>query len=83
MSLFSTLNTGTSGLNAAQVAVATTSQNIANADNDYYTRQRVQFTASNALNSQGLVLVRVLLSSLLFVFMMNLFIPNYALPIPI
>ncbi len=54
MSLFSTLNTGTSGLNAAQVAVATTSQNIANADNDYYTRQRVQFTASNALNSQGI-----------------------------
>jgi len=54
MSLFSTLNTGTSGLNAAQVAVATTSQNIANADNDYYTRQRVQFTASDALNSQGI-----------------------------
>jgi len=54
MSLFSILNTGTSGLNAAQVAVATTSQNIANADNDYYTRQRVQFTASNALSSQGI-----------------------------
>jgi len=54
MSLFSILNTGTSGLNAAQVAVATTSQNIANADNDYYTRQRVQFTASDALSSQGI-----------------------------
>lgn len=53
MSLFSTLNTGTSGLNAAQVAVATTSQNIANVDNAFYTRQRVTQSASLALNTQG------------------------------
>jgi len=53
MSIFSTLNTGTSALNAAQVAVATTSQNIANVDNAYYTRQRVTLSASDALNTKG------------------------------
>lgn len=53
MSLFSSLNTGTSALNASQVAVATTSQNIANVDNPFYTRQRVSLTASTALNTQG------------------------------
>jgi len=53
MSLFSTLNTGTSGLNAAQVAVSITSQNISNADNTSYTRQRVNFSASNAVSSGG------------------------------
>lgn len=53
MGIFSTLNTGTSALNAAQVAVATTSQNIANVDNAYYTRQRVTLTASDALNTKG------------------------------
>lgn len=46
MSLFSTLNTGVSGLNASQTAVSTTSHNIANANNEYYTRQRVVFAAS-------------------------------------
>lgn len=46
MSLFSTLNTGVSGLSASQTAVATTSHNIANANNEYYTRQRVVFAAS-------------------------------------
>lgn len=51
--LFGILNTGNSGLNAAQVAVATTSQNISNAQNDFYTRQRVSFSASPALSSQG------------------------------
>jgi len=53
MGIFSTLNTGTSALNAAQVAVATTSQNIANVDNAYYTRQRVTLSASDALNTKG------------------------------
>ncbi len=53
MGIFSTLNTGTSALNAAQVAVATTSQNIANVDNPYYTRQRVTLSASDALNTKG------------------------------
>ena len=50
MSLFSTLNTGVSGLSASQTAVSITSQNIANADNDYYTRQRAVFTASTPLH---------------------------------
>jgi len=52
--LFGILNTGNSGLNAAQVAVATTSQNISNAQNEFYTRQRVNFSASPAVSSQGL-----------------------------
>jgi len=51
--LFGILNTGNSGLNAAQVAVATTSQNIANAKNEFYTRQRVNFSASPALSGQS------------------------------
>lgn len=51
--LFGIFNTGNSGLNAAQVAVATTSQNIANAKNEFYTRQRVNFSASPALTGQG------------------------------
>lgn len=51
--LFGIFNTGNSGLNAAQVAVATTSQNIANAKNEFYTRQRVNFSASPALSSQS------------------------------
>ena len=50
MSLFSTLNTGVSGLKAADLSIATTSQNIANSGNEYYTRQRVVTTASPALN---------------------------------
>lgn len=53
MGLFSTLNTGTSGLNAAQVAVATTSHNISNVDKEFYTRQRVSLAARDAHNTQG------------------------------
>ncbi|MDD3344378.1 MAG: flagellar hook-associated protein FlgK [Sulfurospirillaceae bacterium] len=52
MSLFSTLNTGVSGLSASQTAVATTGHNIANANNAYYTRQRVNFSASTPFHSQ-------------------------------
>ncbi len=51
MSLFSTLGTGYSGLSAAEVATATTGHNIANANNDYYTRQRVVTTASAPFHS--------------------------------
>lgn len=53
MGLFSTLNTGTSALNASQVAVAITSQNIANVNNSSYTRQRVNLSASTSINSNG------------------------------
>lgn len=51
MSLFSALNTGRSGLNASQVAVSTTSHNIANANNEFYTRQRVSFAASTPFHT--------------------------------
>ncbi len=51
MSLFSTLNTGVSGLKAAELATSVTGHNIANADNDYYTRQRVVTQASTPLNT--------------------------------
>ena len=53
MGLFSTLNTGTSALNASQVAVAITSQNIANVDNSSYSRQRVNLSASTSVTSNG------------------------------
>jgi len=46
MSLFSTLGTGVSGLKAAELATATVGNNIANANNDFYTRQRVVTQAS-------------------------------------
>lgn len=52
MSLFSALNTGKSGLNASQTAVTTTSHNISNANNEYYTRQRVTFEASTPFHTQ-------------------------------
>jgi len=52
MSLFSALNTGVSGLNASQTAVSTTSHNIANANNEFYTRQRVNFSASTPFHTQ-------------------------------
>ncbi len=49
MSLFSTLNTGYSGLSSSELAMEVTGHNIANSNNDYYTRQRVNFTASTPL----------------------------------
>ncbi len=51
MSLFSTLNTGVSGLSAAELAISTTGHNISNADNEYYTRQRVSTEASTPLST--------------------------------
>lgn len=52
MSLFSALNTGKTGLNASQTAVSTTSHNIANANNESYTRQRVMFEPSTPFHTQ-------------------------------
>ena len=49
MSLFNTLNIGYSGLNAAQANVKTTSHNIANAETEGYTRQRIVTAASTPL----------------------------------
>jgi len=50
-SIFNTLGIGYSGLNAAQVGVNTTSHNIANAESDGYTRQRVVQSAADPLNN--------------------------------
>jgi flagellar hook-associated protein 1 FlgK len=46
MSLFSVLGVGNSALNSAQIALDVTSQNIANADVDGYSRKRVNQVAS-------------------------------------
>ena len=49
-SILNTLNIGYSGLSASQIGIDTTSQNIANAESDGYTRQRVVTAASEPLN---------------------------------
>ncbi len=51
MSLFSTLNTSYSGLSAAEVATATTGHNIANANTEGYTRQRVETSAKTPFHT--------------------------------
>ncbi len=42
MSLLDTLNVANSGLNVAQTGMEVTGHNIANAQNEYYTRQRIE-----------------------------------------
>jgi len=51
MSLFSTLGTGSSGLKAAETAMSTVGHNISNANNEYYTRQRVVTEARTPFHS--------------------------------
>jgi flagellar hook-associated protein 1 FlgK len=50
-SLFNTLNIGYSGLSAAQVGINTTGHNIANAENEGYTRQRVMTSAATPIST--------------------------------
>lgn len=50
-SIFNTLNIGYSGLVAAQLGVSTTSHNIANAESEGYTRQRVVTAAATPIFS--------------------------------
>ncbi|MCW8953887.1 MAG: flagellar hook-associated protein FlgK [Sulfurimonas sp.] len=50
-SLFNTLNIGYSGLVASQAGVATTSHNIANAESDGYTRQRIVTSAATPVST--------------------------------
>jgi len=50
-SMLNTLNMGYSGLNAAQVGINVTGQNIANAETEGYTRQRVVQSAATPLFS--------------------------------
>jgi len=51
--LFNTLGIGYSGLSAAQVGISTTGQNISNAENEGYTRQRVVTAAATPLNTSA------------------------------
>jgi flagellar hook-associated protein 1 len=51
---FSGLNTALSGLEAAQAAIDTTGQNIANADTPGYSRQQVDMTERDPLTIQSL-----------------------------
>jgi flagellar hook-associated protein 1 FlgK len=51
MSLFNSLNIGYSGLNAAQAGVSVTGHNIANAETEGYTRQRIVTAAAIPLDS--------------------------------
>jgi flagellar hook-associated protein 1 len=51
---FAGLNTALSGLEAAQAAIDTSGQNIANADTPGYTRQTVNMTERNPLTIQSL-----------------------------
>ena len=50
-SIFNTLNIGYSGLNAAQLEINTTSQNVANANTPGYSRQTVMTAAAQPLNT--------------------------------
>ncbi len=51
-SIFNALHIGYSGLNVAQVGINTTGHNIANAETEGYSRQRIVTTAEMALSSQ-------------------------------
>ena len=52
-SIFNTLGIGYSGLSVAQVGINTTGQNIANAENEGYTRQRVITSAATPLSTSA------------------------------
>jgi len=52
-SIFNTLHVGYSGLNAAQVGINTTGHNIANAEVEGYSRQRVMTSASTPLSTHA------------------------------
>ncbi|TKX33304.1 flagellar hook-associated protein FlgK [Campylobacter taeniopygiae] len=53
MSIFGTLYTGVTGLQASEVQIATTSNNISNANATFYTRQRVVQTTNGYVSSNG------------------------------
>jgi len=50
-SIFNALHIGYSGLNAAQVGISTTGHNIANAETEGYTRQRVVASAATPITA--------------------------------
>ena len=51
-SIYNTLNIGYTGLSAAQIGIDTTGHNIANAEVDGYTRQRVVASAATPISSK-------------------------------
>ncbi|OCR94301.1 flagellar hook-associated protein FlgK [Campylobacter fetus] len=51
MGIFDSLYTGASGLNAAQLQIQVTGQNITNVNSDYYTRQRVVQSSTTPLHT--------------------------------
>ncbi|TKX29537.1 flagellar hook-associated protein FlgK [Campylobacter aviculae] len=53
MSIFGTLYTGVTGLKANEVQIATTSNNISNANATFYTRQRVVQTTNGYVTTGG------------------------------
>ncbi|MGH2266939.1 flagellar hook-associated protein FlgK [Campylobacter taeniopygiae] len=53
MGIFGTLYTGVTGLKASEVQIATTSNNISNANATFYTRQRVVQTTNGYVSSNG------------------------------
>ncbi|WP_276883571.1 flagellar hook-associated protein FlgK [Campylobacter cuniculorum] len=53
MGIFSSLYTGVSGLKASELQIATTSNNISNANSTFYTRQRVVQTTGGYYNTNG------------------------------
>ncbi|ARJ55998.1 flagellar hook-associated protein FlgK [Campylobacter cuniculorum] len=53
MGIFSSLYTGVSGLKASELQIATTGNNISNANSTFYTRQRVVQTTGGYYNTNG------------------------------
>lgn len=53
MGIFDSLYIGNSGLNAAQLQIQTTGNNITNVDNEYYTRQRVIQQSAEGMHRVG------------------------------
>ena len=53
MGIFASLYTGVSGLKAAELQIATTGNNISNANSTFYTRQRVVQTTGGYYNTNG------------------------------
>ncbi|EAJ1462507.1 flagellar hook-associated protein FlgK [Campylobacter upsaliensis] len=53
MGIFATLHTGVTGLKASEVQIATTGNNISNANATFYTRQRVVQTTNGYITTGG------------------------------
>lgn len=54
MNLFGTLNTATTGMNAAELSLQTATHNIANVNNPNYSRQRVELKSLPSMHMAGI-----------------------------